>query len=221
MAAVVRITAVQAVQTAAVRTPVVHVVDDDPGVLTALGRCLKADGFHVTLSQSTQEFLDHYDPAATGCLILDLQMPDMNGLQLQRLLGERGQHPAVVFLSGCADVASCASAMRAGAIDFLTKPVESEVLLEAVMRGLRSETEARQRREKEQAAEHCWSALTPREKQVLPHIISGRLNKQIAADLGVSLKTIKVHRARIMHKLGVRSVAALVRVAELAHVGVG
>ena len=189
---------------AMIRSPIVHVVDDDPGVLTALGRCLRADGIEVTLSQSTQEFLAHYDPGATDCLVLDLQMPEMNGLQLQRLLGERGQHPAVVFVSGCADVASCASAMRAGAIDFLTKPVEAEVLLEAVLRGIHAETEARGRREKE----------------VLPHIIAGRLNKQIAADLDVSLKTIKVHRARIMQKLGVRSVADLVRVAELAHVGV-
>jgi len=203
-----------------IRSPIVHVVDDDPGVLTALGRCLRADGIEVTLSQSTQEFLAHYDPGATDCLVLDLQMPEMNGLQLQRLLGERGQHPAVVFVSGCADVASCASAMRAGAIDFLTKPVEAEVLLEAVLRGIHAETEARGWREKEQAAEHCWSALTPREKEVLPHIIAGRLNKQIAADLDVSLKTIKVHRARIMQKLGVRSVADLVRVAELAHVAV-
>ena len=215
------IATIPATSTAPMAAAIVHVVDDDPGVLTALGRCLRADGLDVTLSHSTREFLDCYEPSVTACLVLDLQMPEMSGLQLQQLLGQRGQHPAVVFVSGCADVASCASAMRAGAIDFLIKPVEADVLLEAVLRGIRSENDARQRREKEQAAEHRWSALTPREKEVLPHIIGGRLNKQIAADLGVSLKTIKVHRARIMQKLGVRSVAALVRVAELAHVGVG
>jgi len=197
---------------------IVHIVDDDPSVLTALGRCLQADGLAVTLSQSTREFLEHYDPGVASCVVLDLQMPEMNGLQLQQLLEQRGQHPPLIFVSGCADVASCASAMRAGAIDFLTKPVEFEVLLEAVLRGIRTETEVRRHRQKEQAAEQCWSALTPREKEVLPHIVRGRLNKQIAGDLGVSLKTIKVHRARIMHKLGVRSVADLVRVAELAHV---
>lgn len=197
---------------------IVHIVDDDPSVLVALGRCLKADGLDVAMSRSTQEFLDRYDPNVPGCVLLDLQMPDMNGLQLQRLLEERGVHPPLIFVSGCADVPSCAMAMRAGAIDFLTKPVESEVLLEAVLRGINAEMAMRQHRQKEQAAEQCWSALTPREKEVLPHIIGGRLNKQIAGDLGVSLKTIKVHRARIMHKLGVRSVADLVRVAELAHV---
>jgi len=202
-------------------TTIVHIVDDDLSVLTALGRCLKAAGLDVALSQSTQAFLERYDPAITGCLILDLHMPATDGLQLQRLLGERGEHPPVVFLSGQADVPSCASAMRAGAIDFLTKPVEADVLIAAVLRGIQSEIEAREQRAKEQLAERCWSALTPREKEVLPHVVAGRLNKQIAADLGVSLKTIKVHRARVMQKLGARSVTDLVRVAGLVQVGIG
>lgn len=201
-------------------TAVVHIVDDDPGVLTAMGRCLKADGLNVSMSQSTREFLDRYDPGAGGCVVLDLQMPGMDGLQLQRLLQDLEQRPPLIFVSGQADVASCAHAMRAGALDFLTKPVESDVLIAAVLHGLQTDAEQRARRDVERNAEQRWSSLTPREKQVLPHILAGRLNKQIAVELGVALKTIKVHRARIMQKLGVRSVAELVRVSESAHVQV-
>ena len=201
-------------------TAVVHIVDDDPGVLTAMGRCLKADGLNVSMSQSTREFLDSYDPGAGGCVVLDLQMPGMDGLQLQRLLQDLEQRPPLIFVSGQADVASCAHAMRAGALDFLTKPVESDVLIAAVLHGLQTDAEQRARRDVERNAEQRWDSLTPREKQVLPHILAGRLNKQIAVELGVALKTIKVHRARIMQKLGVRSVAELVRVSESAHVQV-
>ena len=199
----------------------VHVVDDDPGVLTAFGRCLRADGLEVTLSGSPREFLDRYDPGAGGCVVLDLNMPGMDGLALQRELGCRGPMPPLIFVSGTADVASCANAMRAGALDFLTKPVEAGVLLAAVLRGIGADEAARSRRDSEHAAEQCYGALTPRERQVLPHVIAGRLNKQIAADLGISLKTTKVHRSRIMQKFGVRSVAALVRLAERAHVQPG
>lgn len=197
---------------------VVHVVDDDPDVLTALGRCLKSDGLEVTLSASPNEFLSHYDPAMGGCIVLDLNMPGMDGLALQRLLGDSGGAPALIFVSASADVPSCATAMRAGALDFLTKPVDVEVLLAAVRRGIDRDADARHRRCGEQLALQHYNALTPRERQVLPHILAGRLNKQIAADLGISLKTTKVHRSRIMHKFGVRSVAALVRHAEQAHV---
>jgi FixJ family two-component response regulator len=197
---------------------VVHVVDDDPDVLTALGRCLKADGLEVSLSASPREFLLRYDPALEGCVVLDLNMPGMDGLALQRLLGEAGQAPPMIFVSATSDVSSCASAMRAGALDFLTKPVDAEVLLAAVRRGIGVDADVRLRRSGERLAEQCYSALTPRERQVLPHIIAGRLNKQVAADLGISLKTTKVHRSRIMQKFGVRSVAALVRLAERAHV---
>ncbi|HVK51892.1 MAG TPA: response regulator [Pseudoxanthomonas sp.] len=199
-------------------TAIVHIVDDDPSVLSALGRSLKADGFSVTMSQSTREFLDRYDPAISGCVVLDLQMPEMDGLQLQETLKRLEQQPPLIFVSGHADVASCAQAMRAGALDFLTKPVETEALVAAVQRGLLTDAEQRARRDVERDAEHRWDSLTPREKQVLPHILAGRLNKQIALELGVALKTVKVHRARIMQKLGVRSVAELVRVSERAHV---
>ena len=201
-------------------TAIVHIVDDDPGVLTAMGRSLKADGLSVSLSQSPHEFLDRYDPDAGGCVILDLQMPGLDGLQLQQMLASLEQQPRLIFVSGQADVASCAHAMRAGAMDFLTKPVDADVLLAAVLRGLQADAEHRAQRQVERNAEQRWQSLTPREKQVLPQILAGRLNKQIALDLGVALKTVKVHRARIMQKLGVRSVAELVRISERAHVQV-
>ncbi|WP_313341033.1 response regulator [Stenotrophomonas sp.] len=196
----------------------VHVVDDDPDVLTALGRCLKADGLDVSLSASPEQFLTRYDPTLAGCVVLDLNMPGMDGLAVQRLLAAFGEPPSLIFVSATADVPSCASAMRAGALDFLTKPVDAAVLLAAVRHGIDVDADARVRRSGEHLAAQCYSALTPRERQVLPHIIGGRLNKQIAADLGISLKTAKVHRSRIMQKFGVRSVAALVRQAERAHV---
>lgn len=199
----------------------VHIVDDDPSVLTAMGRSLRADGLEVSLSNTTDEFLARYDPAIGGCVVLDLHMPGMDGLQLQQLLFERGQRTPLIFVSGSADVPACACAMRAGAIDFLTKPVEADTLLAAVMRAIHTDERERSRRSQEQAAEQRYACLTPREREVLPHIIAGRLNKQIAADLGISLKTTKVHRSRIMQKFGVRSVAGLVRAAGQAHVDPG
>lgn len=198
---------------------IVHIIDDDVGVLTAMGRSLKADGLCVSLSRSAREFLEAYDPDTGGCVVLDLHMPDVGGLELQKLLASRGQRTPLIFVSGCADVASCACAMRAGALDFLPKPVDADVLLEAVLRGIRTDAAERARRSAESAAEQCYGRLTPREREVLPHIVAGRLNKQIAAHLGISLKTTKVHRSRVMQKFGVRSVAELVRVAEQAHVG--
>jgi len=196
----------------------VHIVDDDPDVMTAIGRSLKADGLDVAMSRSSREFLDRYDPGVPGCIVVDLHMPDLDGLQLQQVLAENGHVPPLVFVSGSADVASCARAMRAGAIDFLVKPVEADVLLEAVLRGIQADAGSRIRHAEERAAGSLFNLLTVREREVLPHVIAGRLNKQIAADLGVALKTVKVHRARIMAKFQVRSVADLVRIAERAHV---
>ncbi|HEY0334660.1 MAG TPA: response regulator [Stenotrophomonas sp.] len=197
---------------------IVYVVDDDADVLTALGRSLTADGLRVKLSQGPEQFLQAYDPTQVGCVVLDLHMPGMSGLQLQAQLSSRGQEPPLIFLSGSADVASCASAMRAGAIDFLTKPVDADILLAAVERGFEVDTAHRVRHDGERAACVCYDSLSPREKEVLPHIVAGRLNKQIADKLGISLKTTKVHRSRILQKFGVRSVADLVRSSELAHI---
>lgn len=194
--------------------PLVHVVDDEPGVLRALARLLATDGFDVSLSGSTREFLDTYDPAATGCLVLDLSMPDMDGLELQALLRERGVTCPVVFLTGCGDIPTSVRAMKAGAIDFLTKPVDGEALLDAVRRGINLDDTARHLRLQRHNAQSLLDTLTPREHDVVPYLLEGRLNKQIAANLGVAEKTIKVHRSRILHKLGVRSLVELVHFME-------
>lgn len=191
--------------------PIVHVVDDDPCVLKALGRLLATDGFDVALSGSTDAFLERYDPEAAGCVVLDLAMPGMTGLELQRLLGEHGIAPPVIFLTGCGDIASSVRAMKAGAVDFLTKPVDADALLEAVRRGIDLHDAVQRRQHDRTDAQAQLDTLTPRELEVVPHLVAGRLNKQIAADLGVSEKTVKVHRSRILHKLHVRSLVDLVR----------
>ena len=197
---------------------VVHTVDDDSDVLVALGRILRTEGFEVAASQSTREFLERYDPDVPGCVVLDLSMPEMDGLQTQALLENRGIACPVIFLSGCGDVHSSVCAMKGGAIDFLTKPVEADALIDAVTRGLERDYCARALAEEKCRTAMRFAVLTPREREVLQHVLAGRLNKQIAADLGIVEKTIKVHRSHVMHKLGVRSVAELVRLAERAHV---
>lgn len=190
---------------------VVHVVDDDAQVLRALGRVLASEGLDVVLSASTREFLRRYDPQVAGCVVLDLAMPGMSGLELQSLLDERGSGPPIVFLTGFGDVASSVRAMKAGAVDFLTKPVDVDALLEAVSRALALDDAARRRQHDSLDAQSLLATLTPREFEVVPHLVAGRLNKQIAADLGVCEKTVKVHRARILQKLHVRSLVDLVR----------
>jgi FixJ family two-component response regulator len=190
---------------------VVHVVDDDAHVLKALGRVLSGEGLEVVLSASTREFLRRYDSSVAGCLVLDLAMPGMSGLELQSLLDEHGGGPPIVFLTGCGDVASSVRAMKAGAVDFLTKPVDIDALLEAVARALALDDAERRRQHESHDAQALLATLTPREREVVPHLMAGRLNKQIAADLGVCEKTVKVHRARILQKLHVRSLVDLVR----------
>ncbi|HEY0504138.1 MAG TPA: response regulator [Lysobacter sp.] len=190
---------------------IVHVVDDDTEVLKALGRVLAGEDFEVMLSASTREFLGRYDPSVAGCIVLDLAMPGMTGLELQALLDERGSGPPIVFLTGCGDIATGVRAMKAGAVDFLTKPVDVDALLDAVRHALALDDAARRRQHECLDARTLLDTLTPRELEVVPHLLAGRLNKQIAADLGVSEKTVKVHRSRILHKLHVRSLVDLVR----------
>jgi FixJ family two-component response regulator len=197
----------------------VSVVDDDPAVLRSLTRLLGTAGLQVRAYQSPHAFLEDGDAASAGCLVLDLCLPGLDGLELQRALAASGLHPAIVFITGRGDIPTSVRAMKAGAVDFLTKPFEDEDLLGAVRTALERGALVQRRREDLQSIERRLATLTARERQVLEHVVRGRLNKQIAADLGTVEKTIKVHRARVMAKLGVRSLADLVRLAGRAGIG--
>jgi FixJ family two-component response regulator len=194
----------------------VFLVDDDGGVLKALSRGLRAHGYDVRPYTSAQAFLADHDPAAPGCAVLDVAMPGLDGLALQQALTAGEAHRPVIFITGRGDVPTSVRAMKAGAIDFLTKPVSHSELFEAIARAREKDTQDRLARAERAVIAAKIAKLTPRERQVLTHVVAGRLNKQIAGDLGAVEKTIKVHRSRMMEKLGVRTVADLVRLAERA-----
>jgi FixJ family two-component response regulator len=187
----------------------VFLVDDDAGVLKALSRLYDIRSF-----TSAQEFLERHDAAIPGCAIFDLSIPGLDGLALQQVFKAGGNQRPIIFLTGKGNIPKTVQAMRAGAIDFLTKPVNDKALLDAIARAEKEDSRVRQSRAEIATIEAKMATLTPREREVLTHVIAGRLNKQIAADLGTVEKTIKVHRGRMMEKLGVRTVADLVRVAE-------
>jgi len=193
----------------------VYLVDDDPGVLKSLSRLLRAKSYNVKPYSSPQLFLEEHDEAIPGCAILDVSMPDFNGLDIQEaLITASGSHRPILFLTGNGDVPTSVRAMKAGAIDFLTKPVKDQDLFEALSRAEAIDTEFRRLRSELDVMRTKVQTLTPREREVLTHVVAGRLNKQIAGALGTVEKTIKVHRSRVMEKLGVRTVADLVRMAE-------
>jgi FixJ family two-component response regulator len=192
----------------------VFVIDDEKSVRRSLGRLLKAAGYSVEAFASAREFLEQPPPDGVGCLVLDLKMPDLNGLELQQALTEANRILPIVFITGHGDIPTSVRAMRAGATDFLSKPFDAGDLLEAIERALETARQALNERTACADVERRLATLTPREEEVLRHVITGQLNKQIAADLGTSEKTIKVHRGRVMHKMQVQSVAELVRLCE-------
>jgi FixJ family two-component response regulator len=194
----------------------VFLVDDDAAVLRALKRLLAAEGYEAVCFASPQAFLADHDSSVPGCAIVDLAMPELDGLALQDALTKDDASRPIIFLSGNGDIPTSVRAMKAGAIDFLTKPVQRETLLDAIVRAQEQDAAARRWRLEMQAINDRLEQLTPREREVLAYVVAGRLNKQIAADLGTVEKTIKVHRGRMMSKLGVRTVADLVRMAERA-----
>jgi FixJ family two-component response regulator len=194
----------------------VFLVDDDAGVLKALSRLLQSRGFEVRPFTSPQAFLADHDASVPGCAVLDVSMPDLDGLALQQALTAGGSQRPVIFLTGKGDIPTGVRAMRAGAIDFLTKPVNDADLLAAIARAEKEDSEIRSANASLNSINARLAMLTPREREVMTHVIAGRLNKQIAGDLGTVEKTVKVHRGRVMNKLGVRSVADLVRLAEKA-----
>ncbi len=196
------------------RQPTVFVVDDDPGVLKALARLLRSSGYAVAAFPSPQAFLDGHDAGTPGCLILDLGMPGIDGLELQRQLLNDGSCRAIVFISGQGDIPRSVQAMKAGAVDFLTKPFEDIQLLEAVDRAISKGYAAQQADNEMKQMKQRLTSLTSREREVFERVVSGQLNKLIAIDLGTVEKTVKVHRARVMHKMAATSLADLVRMAE-------
>ena len=192
----------------------VAIVDDDPSVRQALARLLRVDGNNVQTFSCAQELLQHMSIDNIGCLVLDLQLPDLNGLELQAILDRLEDAPSIVFISGHGDIPITVRAMQAGAIDFLPKPFEAQALLDAVARALEKDRERRTRqRELTDICKHLKS-LTPREQDVLRGVVAGLLNKQIAARLDICEKTVKIHRAHVMEKMCVRSVAELVHITE-------
>jgi FixJ family two-component response regulator len=196
--------------------PTVFIVDDELSVRQSLSRLLGAAGLNVVAFDRAQAFLDWYTARGPGCLVLDLAMPGLNGLELQETLAARGRFLPIIFLTGQGDLASGIKAMKRGAVDFLSKPVDADDLIQAVRIGIEKDRIALQTETELNELGRLLTKLTPREYEVLCHVVSGKLNKQIAADLGTVEKTIKVHRARVMEKLNAASLAELVRIAQRA-----
>jgi FixJ family two-component response regulator len=194
-----------------VSAPCVFLVDDQPAILKALQRLLASDGYAVQSFESAQAFLASGHATAAGCLVLDLSMPDMDGMTLQHALAAQHSVLPVIFLTGHGDIASGVQAMKMGAFDFLTKPVDGDKLLAAVQAALAHNAQLRSAHGERDAIRQRYDSLTAREREVVLLLAEGLLNKQIAAQLGTVEKTIKVHRARVMAKMEVRSAAALVR----------
>lgn len=195
-------------------SPTVFVVDDDPGVLKGLARLFRSAHLACATFSSPREFLDCHDANASGCLVLDVAMPGLDGLQLQQALIARGNEVPIIFLTGHGDIPMSVQAMKLGAVDFLTKPVNDAHLLQAVRVAIEKDRVQRQQRAEIAEIQQLLATLTPREREVMEHVIAGHLNKQTAAHLGTVEKTIKVHRARVMEKMKVHSVAELVQLTE-------
>jgi len=193
--------------------PIVFVVDDDFRVRQALSRLMSSVGLQVATFGSAAEFLESEKPDAPACLVLDLQLPGTSGLELQQQLAA-GDAPPIVFITGHADVPSSVRAMKAGAIEFLPKPFGEQELLQAIDAAIILDREARRKRHELAELQKHYSLLTSREREVLSFVIAGFANKQTAGDLGISENTIGVHRGQIMRKMGARSLAELVRMAD-------
>lgn len=192
----------------------VLLVDDDSAVLRAWDRVLAPKGYRVQGFTSPAEFLVKHDPSIAGCIVIDFAMPGLDGLSLQKALAVRNDVRPIIFVSGQADLASGIEAMRAGAIDFLEKPVDADELLAAIERAKSVDSAKRQIANEREVIRARLNRLSDRERDVLKHVIAGHLNKQIAYALGIVEKTVKVHRARMMTKMGVHTVVDLVRMTE-------
>jgi FixJ family two-component response regulator len=195
------------------KSELVIIVDDDFRVRESISDLLASRNLASIAFKSAAEYLGFGNPDVPSCLVLDLSLPDIDGLELQSTIAPV-QHPPIVFISGHGDIPSSVRAMKAGAIDFLTKPVNEKDLLQAIDAALNRDRESRHNRAELAELEGRYAALTPREREVLPLVVSGLLNKQAAAELGISQVTFQIHRSNVMHKMKARSVAELVRMAE-------
>jgi FixJ family two-component response regulator len=193
------------------RSPIVFVVDDDEAVRSSLRLLLKSVGLVPNALGSAREFLDKYDPAQPGCLVLDVRMPEMSGLELQEQLNRQGAVIPVIFITGHGDVPMAVEAMQAGAFDFLQKPFRDQDLIDRIQRALEKDRSNRAVLAERTLIRERLESLTPREREVLTMVSSGKPNKIMAADLGVSQRTVEIHRARVMEKMGASSLAQLVR----------
>ncbi len=201
------------------KTPIIHVVDDDESFQTAIGRLLKAAGYEVRSYIDVGNFLLASFDETPGCILLDVRMPGVSGLDLQEALAMRTDTLPVIFLSGYGDVPSTVRAMKAGAIDFLTKPVQREPLLNAIRNALASDTRERALREQLKNWRACYASLTGRELEVFNRVIAGKMNKEIAGELSAAERTIKAHRAQVMKKMRASSLAELVHIADQLQAG--
>ena len=193
--------------------PMIRLVDDDPQVLKAQSRLLREHGFRTACFESSEAFLEQHDPGVGGCVVLDVSLPGLDGLELQRQLSQAGNALPIVFVTGVGDIPSSVRAIKAGAVDFLTKPVPAQTLLAAVRAALEQDASMRASQQEVALIRQRHAGLSVREREVLAGLVAGKLNKQIASELGIAEATVKFHRARLMDHMQARTVAELMHLA--------